>query len=311
MAAPLISAIICTHNREEYLEAAIDSLLDQDMGQYGPDSYEIIVVDNASTDGTAAIAQSKQNQPNVRYIYESTLGLSVARNCGAQAAKGDIIAYLDDDAEASTSWLAALLDAFESNENIAIAGGKVTLIWPPSAQPPRWLSDDLASGLGAYDLGDELIYIQQPSLTPRGLNYAVRKSFLNAVGGFDTNLGRVGKNLLSNEEQHLTRLALNRQQQVAYVPNALAAHNVAPARMKPGWFLSRSWWQGISESYREQVSGKTGSKQLRRGGERLIRGLVKTVKYSGSPSLRFENLAYAYGQMAYLATVLSVYGPVR
>ncbi|MEO1386104.1 MAG: glycosyltransferase [Cyanobacteria bacterium J06634_6] len=304
MAAPLISAIICTHNREEYLGAAIDSLLAQNMGKRGPNSYEIIVVDNASTDGTAAIAQARQNHPNFRYIYESTLGLSVARNCGAQAAKGNIIAYLDDDAEASTGWLAALLGAFESNENIAIAGGKVTLIWPPGIQPPRWLSEDLASGLGAYDLGDELTYIQQPSLTPRGLNYAVRKSFLNAVGGFDTNLGRVGKNLLSNEEQHLTRLALNRQQQVAYIPEALAAHNVAPERTKPGWFLSRSWWQGISESYREQVSGNTGPKQLRHGGERLLRGLVKMVKYSRSPSLRFENFAYAYGQIAYLGSVI-------
>jgi len=298
MATPLISAIICTHNREQYLGAAIDSLLAQTL-----DDYEIIVVDNASTDGTAAIAKSKLNDPKVRYLYESTLGLSVARNCGAEAAKGEIVAYLDDDAEASEGWLAALVKVFSENERIAIAGGKVTLIWPPGAQPPRWLSDDLSSGLGSYDLGDELVYIQKPALTPRGLNYAVRKSFLNEVGGFDTHLGRVGKNLLSNEEQQLTRLALDAGQQVAYVPTALAAHNVSPARMKPGWFLSRSWWQGISESYREQVNGNTGLWQLRSGGERLVRGLYKTVKYVRSPSQRFENFAYAYGQVAYLGSV--------
>ncbi|MGD1896158.1 MAG: glycosyltransferase family 2 protein [Phormidesmis sp.] len=298
MAAPLISAIICTHNREQYLGAAIDSLLTQTM-----DRYEIIVVDNASTDGTAAIAKSRTHDSKVRYVHEATLGLSVARNRGAEEAKGEILAYLDDDAEASPGWLAALLRVFDENEKIAIAGGKVTLIWPPNAQPPRWLSDDLASGLGAYDLGDKLTYIQQPSLTPRGLNYAVRKSFLNAVGGFDTHLGRVGKNLLSNEEQQLTRLALERGQQVAYVPDALAAHNVSPARMKPGWFLSRSWWQGISESYREQSTGRSGLPQLRRGGERLVRGLYKTIKYIHSPDQRFENLAYAYGQIAYLGSV--------
>jgi len=307
MTVPLISAIICTHNREQYLGAAIDSLLAQTL-----DCYEIIVVDNASTDATAAIAQSRVDSAanndaantKVRYIYEPTLGLSVARNRGAKEAQGEILAYLDDDAEASAGWLAELLAVFEANENIAIAGGKVTLIWPPNAQPPRWLSDDLSSGLGAYDLGDELIYIQQPSLTPRGLNYAVRKSFLQTVGGFDTHLGRVGKNLLSNEEQQLTRLALERNQQVAYVPSALAAHNVAPARMKPGWFLSRSWWQGISESYREQASGRTGVWQLKGGGERLIRGLYKTLKYIHSPSQRFENFAYAYGQIAYLGSVI-------
>jgi len=151
MAAPLISAIICTHNRDQYLGAAIDSLLSQTI-----DNYEIIVVDNASTDTTAAIVKDRipaetdaaNQSPPVHYVYESTLGLSVARNRGAEVAKGEILAYLDDDAEASKGWLASLLDVFEKNEKIAIAGGKVTLIWPPSAQPPRWLSDDLSSGLG-------------------------------------------------------------------------------------------------------------------------------------------------------------------
>ena len=299
MSAPLISAIICTHNREQYLGAAIDSLLSQNLAG----EYEVIVVDNASTDGTAAVAKARLSDPKVRYVYEPNLGLSVARNRGAAEARGAILAYLDDDAEASEGWLAALTSIFEQNEKVAIAGGKVTLIWPPNAQPPRWLSADLSSSLGAYDLGDELIYIQQPALTPRGLNYAVRKQFLQGVGGFDPNLGRVGKNLLSNEEQQMTRLALERDWQVAYVPAALAAHNVAPARMKPGWFLSRSWWQGISESYREQASGTTGLWQLRGGGERLARGLYKTLKYIHQPAQRFENFAYAYGQIAYLGSV--------
>lgn len=330
MADPLISAIICTHNREQYLGAAIDSLLTQTLGNQPLENYEVIVVDNASTDKTAEIAQARiiqaqesqaqesqthinptqanqpqSSSPQLRYIYEEKLGLSVARNTGAAAAQGQILAYLDDDAEASEGWLAALLAAFETNERVAIAGGKVTLIWPPNATPPRWLSTDLSSSLGAYDLGDEQIYIQRPELTPRGLNYAVRKSFLESVGGFDTHLGRVGKNLLSNEEQQMTRLALKGGWQVAYVPTALAAHNVAPARMKPGWFLSRSWWQGISESYREQASGTTGLWQLRSGGERLIRGIYKALKYIRQPDQRFENLAYAYGQLAYLGSVIS------
>jgi len=299
MAEPLISAIICTHNREQYLGAAIDSLLGQTMG-----SYEIIVVDNASTDGTAEVVKSRLDDSRVHYVLESTLGLSVARNTGAKAAKGQILAYLDDDAEASVGWLAALVAVFEKEERVAIAGGKVTLIWPPKAHPPSWLSDDLSNGLGAYDLGNELIYIQNPALTPRGLNYAVRKPFLQEVGGFDTHLGRVGTNLLSNEEQQMTRLALERDWKVAYVPEALAAHNVAPARMRPGWFLSRSWWQGISESYREQASGTTGLWQLRSGGERLVRGLYKTGKYIRQPAQRFENFAYAYGQIAYLGSVM-------
>ena len=166
------------------------------------------------------------------------------------------------------------------------------------------MSDGLAGSLGAYDLGDELTFITRPNLTPRGLNYAIRKTFLVAVGGFDANLGRVGKNLLSNEELQMTQLALRDGWQVAYIPNALAAHNVAPARLKPGWFLSRSWWQGISECYREQVSGCAGVGQLRRGGERLVRGSYKTLKFIRDPAQRFENFAYAYGQIGYLGSAL-------
>ncbi|MEO0739687.1 MAG: glycosyltransferase family 2 protein [Cyanobacteria bacterium J06649_12] len=300
MAELMISAIICTHNRAQYLGAAIDSLLAQTL-----DNIEVIVVDNASNDTTAEVVQQRLSDPRLRYVYEATLGLSTARNTGANAANGDILAYLDDDAVASPQWLVSLLEVYQNNDRVAIAGGKVTLLWPPGiSQPPAWLSDDLASGLGAYDLGDQVRYIKNPSLTPRGLNYSLRKTFLDSVGGFDVNLGRVGKNLLSNEELHMTQLALKNSWHVVYVPNALAAHNVAPARLKPGWFLSRSWWQGISECYREQVSGRAGVAQLRWGGERLIRGVYKTVKYVNDPAQRFENLAYAYGQLGYLGSVL-------
>ncbi|MGD1858331.1 MAG: glycosyltransferase [Leptolyngbyaceae cyanobacterium] len=300
MAELVISAIICTHNRAQYLGAAIDSLLAQTLT-----NIEVIVIDNASTDATAEVVQTRLSDARLRYVYEAKLGLSTARNTGAQLAKGDILAYLDDDAEASPQWLASLLEVYENNDKIAIAGGKVTLLWPPGVQqPPVWLSADLASGLGAYDLGDQLRYIKHPSLTPRGLNYSLRKTFLDSVGGFDVNLGRVGKNLLSNEELHMTQLALKQGWQVVYVPRALAAHNVSPARLKPSWFLSRSWWQGISECYREQVSGRAGVAQLRWGGERLVRGIYKSVKYVNDPAQRFENLAYAYGQIGYLGSVL-------
>ena len=300
MAEPIISAIICTHNRDQYLGAAIDSLLNQSF-----DRYEVIVVDNASTDTTAAVVKARLQDSRLRDVYEPTLGLSVARNRGAQESTGQILAYLDDDAEASEQWLTSLMRVFDEHEKIAIAGGKVTLLWPePITAPPNWISDDLASGLGAYDLGDKLTFITNPNLTPRGLNYAIRKTFLDTVGGFDANLGRVGKNLLSNEELHMTQLALRQGWQVAYIPEALAAHNVAPARLKPGWFLSHSWWQGISECYREQVSGRAGVGQLQRGGERLLRGAYKTLKFIHDPAQRFENFAYAYGQVGYLGSAL-------
>ena len=248
--APFISAIICTHNRDTYLGAAIDSLLTQDYAH-----YEVIVVDNASTDTTKAVVEARLPHERLSYIYETTLGLSVARNAGAVAAKGDILAYLDDDAEATVGWLAALAEIYQVNDKVAIAGGKVTLLWPPDTHPPAWLSIGMSGNLGLYDLGDELFPITEPGLTPRGLNYSIRKAFLDQIGGFDPNLGRVGKNLLSNEELYMTQQALQLGWQVMYSPKALVAHNVAPERMLRGWFLKRSWWQGISQCYQEQMAG--------------------------------------------------------
>ncbi len=295
MTQPLISAIICTHNRASYLGAAIASLLNQTYA-----AYEIIVVDNASTDATRTVVEAYLPHPLLTYGYESTLGLSAARNRGAAIAQGSILAYLDDDAEASPHWLAALAAAFQQYPKAAIAGGPVSLLWPTAAPPPDWLSPALAENLGAYDLGATLQRITDPGQTPRGLNYAVRQSFLASVGGFDRHLGRVGKNLLSNEELHLTQQALTRGYDVLFVPLAQVAHHVAPERLHLGWFLRRNWWQGISECYREQLANTLTLGRVRARSLCLLRGLVKALRHWSNPALRLENLVYAYGQLGYL-----------
>lgn len=301
MTTTSIAAIICTHNRDRYLGDAIDSLLDQDY-----QDYEVLVVDNGSTDNTREVVQSRLPHPRLNYVYEPILGLSVARNTGARETTAPILAYLDDDAIASPQWLRILVEAYNHNEKLAIAGGKVTLIWPNNITPPSWISEDLAGGLGAYDLGESMVLITDARLTPRGLNYSMRRAFLEQIGGFDANLGRVGKKLLSNEELYTTELALAQGWQVAYLPDALAAHNVAPERLKREWFLRRSWWQGVSECYREETAGRTGVGQLGRGGERLLRGLYKSLKYIANPALSFDNLVYAYGQIGYLKEALQL-----
>ncbi|NEQ19325.1 MAG: glycosyltransferase [Microcoleus sp. SIO2G3] len=291
-----ISAIICTHNRDTYLGAAIDSLLAQDfVGE-----FEVVVVDNGSSDRTREVVEHRSHNPRLKYVFEPVIGLSVARNTGARVASSEILAYLDDDAEANSHWLQVLYSAYQDNPKLAIAGGKVTLLWPSGTQPPRWLSTGLSANLGAYDLGDSIVYIDNPGQTPRGLNYSIRRSFLEEIGGFDTHLGRVGTKLLSNEELQMTELALQRGMQVAYLPNALVAHNVAPERLKRSWFFNRGWWQGISECYREQLAGKAGLGQLQRGSERFLRGLYKTLQYFPDPAERFDKIVYAYGQIGYL-----------
>lgn len=299
MNPPKISVIICTHNRADYLGTAIDSLLTQDF-----EDYEIVVVDNASGDRTREVVESRQSDPKVRYVYEAELGLNFARNTGARSTEAPIIAYLDDDAIANPHWLTTLYEAFQNDEKIGAAGGKIDLLYPEGFIPPNWLSAGLAENLGAYDLGASIVYIDRPGLTPRGLNYALRRTVFNQLNGFDLKLDRAGKNLLSNGDLYMTERILNSGWKVAYLPEAVVQHQVFPDRVKPGWFLKRGWWQGISEHYREKLTGKDGIGQLSRGGERLIRGLYKSVKYIGDPALRFDNLVYAYGQIGYLSAAI-------
>ncbi|MDM9384894.1 glycosyltransferase [Chlorogloeopsis sp. ULAP01] len=291
-----ISAIICTHNRDTYLGAAIDSLLSQDF----VGDFDVIVVDNGSSDRTRCVVEQRASDSRLKYVFEPTVGLSVARNTGAKVTSSEILAYLDDDAVACRHWLQVLYCAYQNNPKLAIAGGKVSLLWSDGMQPPQWLSSGLAANLGAYDLGDSLVCIDQPGLTPRGLNYSIKRSFLKEIGGFDPHLGRVGTKLLSNEELQMTEIALQQGWQVAYLPDAHVFHHVAPERLNRSWFLNRGWWQGISECYREQIAGIAITEQLRRGSERFLRGIYKALKHISDPAERFDKLVYAYGQIGYL-----------
>lgn len=301
MISPPITAIICTHNRDRYLGEAIDSLLAQDC-----ENFEVLVVDNASTDHTQQIVASRLHDKRLTYLYEPRLGLSLARNCGANHSQSEILAYLDDDAIATPHWLNTLQKAYQENEQLAIAGGKIILRWPDDVKIPQWLSLEMMGALGHYDLGTEPLQISQPGLTPRGLNYSLRRCFLEQVGGFNQSLGRMGTQLLSNEELYMTELALQQGLTVAYLPDALVYHQVAPERLKYQWFFRRAWWQGVSEYQRERLTGSATILPVQKGLENMIIGIYKALKYWQDTDLRFENFLYAYGQIGYLSQWLKM-----
>jgi glycosyltransferase involved in cell wall biosynthesis len=298
---PAISVVICTHNRDYYLGDALDSALDQDF-----DDYDLVVVDNGSTDNTRQVVEQRlPHHSRLRYVYEAELGLNVARNRGQQETRSPLIVYFDDDAVAPRGWLTALYDAFQDNEQLGAAGGKVDLIWPDGFTRPQWLSDNLAVNLGFYDLGDKSHLISDPGLTPRGLNYAIRRSALDKIGGFSKNLDRVGNNLLSNGDLYMTELVLNAGYQVAYLVEAKVQHRVSEERVQQKWYFKRGWWQGISECYREQLAGRAGWGQIPRGLERIVRGVYHaTIKYRHDPQKSFDNWIYAYSQFGYLRATL-------
>lgn len=132
-----LSVIICTFNRAHYLRKAIHSLLKQTLP---PETFEILVVDNGSTDETCQMMTEEfDSVTNLRYLYEPTPGLSHARNTGWKHAQGDYVAYLDDDAIAVSDWCHNILNVFKSYEiRPGCVGGRVAPIWESSC--PHWVS---------------------------------------------------------------------------------------------------------------------------------------------------------------------------
>jgi glycosyltransferase involved in cell wall biosynthesis len=120
---PELTILVCTHNRAELLSGVLESLGNQSLGR---ERFEVIVVDNASTDDTPAVADrcAKQGKLQARYVREPELGLDAARNRGIREARGEIVAFLDDDARARYDWAEAVLDGF-SRHDAPIVGGRI------------------------------------------------------------------------------------------------------------------------------------------------------------------------------------------
>ena len=243
MSDPLITVVICTYRREQYLGRALAGLAEQTAD---PERYEIIVVDNdAGPSVKKLVAGHARDRVTPQYVAEPRLGLSAARNTGARMARGQYVAFLDDDAIPKPDWVenaCRYLDACA--DDIAMVGGRVFPIW--EAERPDWLSDDLVPYLSMVDLGEE-----QQDLDCRtgiiGANMIVRRDALNNVGGFSEDLGRKGKSLLSNEEIQLKDALVNHGYRLRYVPGIDVSHHIPADRLDKGWFRSRLYWQGRSD----------------------------------------------------------------
>lgn len=239
---PRISAIICTHDRVEYLQKAILSLTAQTMPVT---DYEILIIDNASPPIVCEFIRNKfSGIKNIRYIYEPVLGLSKARNTGWLNARAELVAYLDDDAIAAPQWLEKICETFETiSIPLGCVGGKVEPIW--EGPRPTWLPDDMLSNLTVLDLSEIPLFLNDDQWLA-GANIAFPKYLLKEVNGFREDLGRKGKKLLSMEEIDLFRQLKKKGFASYYHPEILVRHHVAKDRLVKKWFYKRYYWQGVS-----------------------------------------------------------------
>lgn len=175
-ARPLISVIVPAYNEELWLERCISAL----RRQVTAVSYEIIVVDNNSSDGTAAVAA----RLGVRVVFEPRQGLTFARQAGEDAALGEIVAHTDADSEAPPDWIESIARAFARRPDTAVVSG-------PMCFPKAPLLMQIVAPL------QNLFVWVWWLLTGRlavlnGCNFAVRASLLAAAGGFAINLPLTG-----------------------------------------------------------------------------------------------------------------------
>lgn len=226
-----ISVIVPTCNRAANLPGLIEALLDQD---YRGD-FEVIVVDNASTDNTAAVLERYcRRERGVRWIRETRRGAAQARNAGARAARGDILAFVDDDVVPARDWLRTMAAVFEEYPEVDCAGGRVEAEW--LAPPPEWLTPlnypplalQLSRGGSA-----EYLDATNASSCLISANFAIRKRVLDEAGGFSADYRR-------DEDRELNLRLWSLGKRGKYVGAARARAIVQPERLTKRYH--RRWY---------------------------------------------------------------------
>jgi len=245
-----VSVIICSYNRASSLINTLKSLeaLECQPGI----SWELIVVDNNSTDETRAIVAEFVNQGTLplKYVFEKKQGLSYARNAGIKQAAGNILAFTDDDCIVDRHWLAAISHEFDSDASLSGIGGRVELYnindAPVSIRPFRERIPFLSLA--------QLFYLIQ------GCNMAFRSEVFEKVGGFDPSFGS-NNGLVADDTDFVFR-AYRKGLKMVFVPEVLVYHN--HGRRTPAQL------QALFKSY---VNGRGGfyCKHILRGDHEVLK----------------------------------------
>jgi glucosyl-dolichyl phosphate glucuronosyltransferase len=255
-----ISIVICTYNRATMLSETLTSWLDVDQSGI---STELLIIDNASSDTTSSVVDDfkQRYKSRMTYVFEDRQGLSHARNRGIEIAAGKLIAFVDDDIYFAPDWLQHMQAAFTENPRADSIGGKSI----PTFEVPRpsWLTNAMMRFYGSTESGDTSRRMEYPE-HPFGVNMAFRREVFLKVGGFRTDLGRIGTSLLSSEEKELFYRMNQAGLSVFYAADAILLHRVPAARVERSWVLDRAYWQGISNVIFDRHIGRNERSALLR-----------------------------------------------
>jgi len=232
-----ITVIVCTYDRCRALAAALNSLAVSTL----PPSveWEVLIVDNNSGDQTREVAEvfCQRYPGRFRYLFEPQQGKSYALNTGVREARGEVLAFVDDDVTVESTWLQNLTaDLF--NGEWAGAGGRIVPEWPFA--PPPWLPLKESFGtapLVMFDLGGEGRPLTVP---PYGTNMAFHRRMFEKYGTFRTDLGPRPNSEIRNEDTEFASRLLAAVERLKYEPDAVVYHSVPQKRLQKEYFLR--WW---------------------------------------------------------------------
>lgn len=247
-----VSIIIPTLNRAASLKTTLLSILAQ---QDAP-LHEVIVVDNGSTDNTAAVCNEVGGgMANFLYIYDREPGLLTGRHRGAQVASGSILCFIDDDVELNSRWIRAISATFREFPGVSIVTGPCL---PRYQQyPPAWLAylwqptpygGKMCLPLSLLDIGEQQVEIDP--LYAFGLNYSIRKEAFRTLGGFHPD--RIADHLQKYQgdgETGLSIKAKNKNYPALYVSSALLYHLVPQERLQISYFERWHYYSGVCRSF--------------------------------------------------------------
>lgn len=224
-----LTVALCTWNRCGLLRETLESLTKLAI----PDGVEwdLVVVNNNSTDDTAAVIDSFRNRLPLRPVFEPNQGISPARNAAIAAASGDYMLWTDDDVLVDTNWMRAYVAAITRRPGTALLGGPIRPRF--EGEPPPWLVENLSKFETAFallDLGaSERALSSQGFNLPFGANYAARTD-LHRKHRYDPAHGKVGKFMMFGEESYVMRNILADVPTGWWVPDAIVHHWVTKER---------------------------------------------------------------------------------
>lgn len=227
----ILSVVICTYNRADLLSHTLQDICKQNIDQA---DYEVIVIDNNSSDHTRSVVEeiSRCNPHiSIRYILELQQGHTFARNRGWQEAHGEYIAYADDDCQIPPQWLAVARDVITQHVPSAFGGPYFPFYNTPK---PRWYQDRYAT----HEHGSHARPLKEGEYLD-GMNIFFRKSVFLDIGGFQTTLGMSGKRIgYGDETEVLIRIRKMRPDELIYYdPRLFVHHLVRPEKLRLSWII--------------------------------------------------------------------------